>query len=344
MATLDLDKLRKVRGLMTGGATEGERSAARSRAESIAKAAGMSLKVALSKLDTPPPPTARNMFEGFDDWMEAKQPGYKAGEAAKRAEREARNARRRAEVLAAYGSEAALFACTEREVLLDAAIAPIATWDQWIDEAGTVHRFAKMLDGQGGDFWNVKDITPAIRKAVMGAYPWPETLADALTEVRDWERLRRDRGLFCRQGEWNHYCEVGCRVVMLEHTLESSQPAATWDDVQARFDWKRYEWERQWIEPTQRDDPFLDRLEADFAFLRTNVQPAGTEASVTNGSSGSATPQPTTRRTNAAKRADVLSMLDSHPELSDREIARRVGVSPQTVSTHRQQARKRQGG
>lgn len=45
--------------------------------------------------------------------------------------------------------------------------------------------------------------------------------------------------------------------------------------------------------------------------------------------------QPATRRTTAHKRADVLSMLDTHPELSDREIARRVGVSPQTVSTWR---------
>lgn len=36
--------------------------------------------------------------------------------------------------------------------------------------------------------------------------------------------------------------------------------------------------------------------------------------------------------------ADVLSMLDTHPELSEREIARRVGVSPQTVSTWRRKA------
>ncbi|WP_394077672.1 KilA-N domain-containing protein [Xanthobacter albus] len=38
-------------------------------------------------------------------------------------------------------------------------------------------------------------------------------------------------------------------------------------------------------------------------------------------------------RTNADKRAEVLSMLDAHPEFSDREIARRAGISPQTVNT-----------
>lgn len=326
MATLDLDKLRKVRGLMTGGATEGECAAARSRAESIAKAAGMSLKVALSKLDTAPPPTARNIFEGFDDWMEAKEPGYKAGQAAKRTERDARDARRRAEVLAAWGSEAALFARTERKALLDAAIAPFATWDHWTDEAGTVHRFAKTLDGRSGEFWNVKDITPAIRAAVMLAYPWPTTLADAIAEVKAWDSLAADRGLFCQHCEWIHYAEARCRVVLLEDELETSRPAASWDDMQARFDWKHYAYERTWVDPQKRDESFLDRLEADFAFLRTNAHPVH---------SGHPHMQPATRRTNAQKRADVLSMLDTQPELSDREIARRAGVSPQTVGNHR---------
>ena len=52
----------------------------------------------------------------------------------------------------------------------------------------------------------------------------------------------------------------------------------------------------------------------------------------------SAQPAQSGRRTNADKRADVLSMLDAHPDLSDREIARRVGVSPQTVNTWRKKA------
>ncbi|MDI4655527.1 winged helix-turn-helix domain-containing protein [Xanthobacter autotrophicus] len=340
MATLDIEKLRKVRGLMTGGATEGERAAARSRAQAIAKAAGMTLEVALSKLDTPAQPKPRSFFDGFDEWMEAKEPGYKAREAAKRAERNARDARRRAEVLAVYGSEAALFARTEREALLDAAIAPLATWDHWTDDTGTVHRFAKTLDGVASDFWNAKGITPAIRAAVMGAYPWPITLVEALAEVKEWDQLRWDRGLFCRSGEWNPYREVNCRVTLLEDELETGRPAATWDDVQARFDWKRYVYERTYVDPTQREEPFLERLEADFAFLRANAQvpPAGPESNAANGSQAASVPQPAIRRTNADKRADVLAWLREYPELSDREIARRAGVSPQTVNTHRRQA------
>ncbi|WP_454914965.1 hypothetical protein [Xanthobacter sediminis] len=85
---LDTEKLRKVHRLMEGGATAGERAAARSRAERIATAAGMTLEVALSSLDAPPPQQARSFFDGFEDWMEVKEPGYKAREAVKRAESE----------------------------------------------------------------------------------------------------------------------------------------------------------------------------------------------------------------------------------------------------------------
>lgn len=314
---LDTDKLRKVHRLMKGGATAGERAAARSRAERIATAAGMTLEVALSSLDAPPPQQARSFFDGFEDWMEVKEPGYKAREAVKRAERDARDARRRAEVLAVYGTEAALFARTEREVLLDTAITPLATWDYWTDDDGTQHRFAKALDGSESEFWDVNDITPAIRKAVTNAYPWPATLAGALQELKEWDCLRQDRNLFCGIGEWNHYREVEARYALLKHALRCGQPVASWDDMQARLDWKRYE--SQWVEG---DKPFLDRLEADFSFLRAQASPVQSE-----------------RRTNAGKRTEVLSMLDAHPEFSDREIARRAGVSPQTVNTWRKRRR-----
>lgn len=320
MSTLDLDRLRKVRALMDRGATEGERAAARRKAELIAKAAGMSLAEALSKLDMPPPPPAGNIFDGFDDWMEGKEPGWKARQAAKRAAQDVREARRRHELLAIYGTEAQLFARTERELVLNAAIEPLATWDHWTGGDGAVHRYAVTLDGKRPlcGIWRETDITSAIREAVTGAYPWPETLVGALREVKEWDSLRFDREVFCSPHEWNHYAEVECRVTLLEHALECGQPAASWDDVQARFDWKRYEFERQWIDPTARDDPFLDRLEADFSHLRQ------TAPSVQSG-----------HRTNAAKRESVRSILDTQPELSDREIARRAGVSPQTVNTWR---------
>ncbi|WP_149576383.1 winged helix-turn-helix domain-containing protein [Xanthobacter oligotrophicus] len=80
----------------------------------------------------------------------------------------------------------------------------------------------------------------------------------------------------------------------------------------------------------------LTALRLDFEMML--MEPAGAENSTTNGSDPVSVPQPAPRRTNSDKRADVLAILAAHPELSDREIARRAGVSPQTVNTHRRQA------
>lgn len=327
-SSLDTAKFRKVHSLMTGGATPGERSAAKARAEAMAIKAGMSLKDAVSSLDAKPKAKPANFFDGFDDWCEEREPGHKAREAAKKAERDARDAVRKAEVLAQYGSEAALFARTEREALLDEAIAPlVGEWDYWADDEGNRHRTAEEIDGHRSKWgtWYFEDITPAIRDAVSTAYPWPSSLSSALRELQYWDRLRWDRGLLSG-GEWNHYPEVSCRVELLEYALKCGQPAATWEDLEARFAWKRYDFSRQWIDPQEPNDPFTDRVEADIAVIRQKgVHTVDTPAE----------PVQTGHRTRADKQADVLSMLDAHPELSDREIARRLGVSPQTVNTWR---------
>lgn len=320
---LDVEKFRKVHSLMMGGATDGERSAARARAIAMATKAGMTLPEAVSKLDTKPAAPFVNVFAGFDDWMEEKEPGWKTKKAQEKVERNSRDALRRAEILKQYGSERALFARTEREALLDEAIAPLVSkWSYWTDDDGVEFRSAEVIDGhepKHGSWW-IDDITPAIRGAVTNAYPWPSKLDAALREVQFWDRLRWDRGLFC--DEWNHYAEVECRIALLEQALKGGQPATCWEDVDARFAWKRYEFSRQWLDPMEPNDPFLARVEADIATLRAKEVPTV----------GSPSLSP---RTNAEKREAVLSMLDAHPEFSDREIARRVGVSPQTVNTWR---------
>ena len=323
-SNFDIDKFRKVYALVSGGATDGERASAKARAASIAAKAGMTLDEAVSKMDTQPKQKSTNFFEGFDDYMEQKQPGWKAARAKEMIERDIRENARRAIVIEMYGSEKALFARNEREAQLEISVDHLASWSYETDDDGTEYRIAATLDGVSASFWQVDDITPAIRDAVMSAYPWPSNLDDALNEVKDWDRLRWDRALFCG-GEWNHYAEVECRISLLEHALEKGQPASSWQDVQARFEWKRYEEERQWIDPVGRDDPFMDRLEADFQFLRGLHENSDTlTCGVQSG-----------RRTNADKRAAVLSMLDKEPSLSDREIARRVGVSPQTANNWR---------
>lgn len=326
---LDAFKFRKVHCLIAEGATAGERAAAETRARAMAAKAGMTLEVAVSSLDAKPQTTSTDFFAGFDDWMEKKEPGFKAQKFREKAERDERDAVRRAEVLEAYGSKEKLFARTEAEAMLLDAIAPFVTkWDSWTDIAtGTVHRFALEIGGRNTEhvFWKAEDLPADARQAIVQIYPWPASLRGVLDEAKMWDRLRLDRGLFAG-GEWSHYAEVECRIDLLERALESDQPVASWDDVEARFDWKRWEFERQWLDPQEMDDPFLARMQADFAILRDlpRFGERGQSQTVQNG-----------HRTTAQKRADVLSMLDTHPELSDREIARRVGVSPQTVNTWR---------
>ncbi|PYE88771.1 winged helix-turn-helix domain-containing protein [Phyllobacterium leguminum] len=318
---LDIEKFRKVYALVSGGATDGERRAARARAEAVAKSAGMTFAQAVSKLDGVKPASkpASNPFDDLFNSPEAR---------ARKAERETRNDKLRAKVLSAYGSEAAVFAHNAREVLLAAAVEHIATWEYWTDDDDRQYRFASTLDGKKSHLWDMDSITPAIREAVTKAYPWPSNLDGVLREVKQWDRLRWDRGLF-NGGGWDHHAEVECRISLLEHSLDEGQAATSWEDIQARFDWKRYEFERQWIDPTKREDPFMDRLEEDFRILREKSE--GIHTVDTHGSDLSHT----VRRTNADKRAAVLSMLDANPELSDREISRRVGVSPQTVGNWR---------
>ena len=125
--TLDMEKLRKVRALMDGAKTEGERLAAKAKAEVLAARAGLSLKDALSKLDTATatPSQAGNPFAGFADWMEEREPGYKAEQARRRGDREAKRLARCQELLAEYGSEKAVFAATDLEKRLRRALAPL---------------------------------------------------------------------------------------------------------------------------------------------------------------------------------------------------------------------------
>lgn len=319
-SNLDIEKFRKVHALMIGGATEGERTAAKTSAEKMARRAGMTLQQAISASQGIKVQASKGFFEGFDDWMEEKKPGYKAQKAREQTARDIRDNARRTEVLSVYGSEAALFARNEQELLLEVAIMPlVSSWNRWTDKDGTEYRYAEMIDGKSAHYWGFKDITPSIREAVTNAYPWPSNLDTVLKEVQAWDRLRWDRGLFSG-GEYSHYAEVECRISLLEHALEQGQPAASWDDIQARFNWKRYEFERQWIDLTGREDAFMDRLEDDMKALH---QLYGNP------------PVQTGHTTTSARRNAVLSILDIQPELSDREIARQTGVSPQTVGNLR---------
>lgn len=328
LSKLDIEKFRKVHTLISKGATAGERAAAKARAEAMAMKSGMTFAQAVSKLDGKAPVKPANFFEGFDDWMEEKEPGYKARCAAKRAEKAAADAIRREEVLSKYGTEQALFARNERERLLAAAVHDLAEWRDWTDEKGTVHTYADRIDGKT-DFWKRQGLADRVYVAVSGAYPVPSELQDVLTEYDAWRALEVERGLFCG-GEWNHHREVEARIAVLKDELDN-RAAASWDDMAARMAW----WEENlsWdFTPSLEEERLRKgRIAADLMSLgkhSSHVQHGQTET-------GTASETRNQSRSNADIRRAVLSMLYESPELSDREIARRIGVSPQTVNNWR---------
>lgn len=114
-------KLRKVIDLWRSTTHEGERQAARARGEALAKAAGMTFEEAAKSASVAA--SGGNPFVGFDDWMEAKEPGWKAARAAERKDREDARTARRAALIARFGSLAAVLEPCERERAILAAVA-----------------------------------------------------------------------------------------------------------------------------------------------------------------------------------------------------------------------------
>lgn len=357
---LDIDKFAKVHRLMMEGSTEGERAAARARAEAMASRAFMTLNQAVSKMDSRPkaqPKAAaqpssdwRDIFRGMDDWMEEKHPGYKAKEAAKKDAREARRADRRRDVLKRLGTVSAVFALTEIEQALFVAAGPFAKRTINTDWCGR-QKFAFTTElGGAGSFDFLSKAQPQAIAAIRAAWPMPETLPGLLAEALMWAALNDDRAVFV-EGEYQHHLEVYARCELLERELHN-RPAETWNDVEARFAWEKHKFERQWIDPTEEaEDGLVMTLRRDFEMLRRRYEtPAqnGQGEGITMNVTPSACPSPDSgvgdlppaatgsqRRTNADKRWDVMSILDTEPGLADREIARRCGVSPQTVGNLR---------
>ncbi|KAB0571090.1 helix-turn-helix domain-containing protein [Brucella pituitosa] len=311
-SNLDIERFRKVYALVTGGATEGERAAAKARASKIAAKAGLSFNDAVSKLDAPmQQPKPKNIFEDFFNSPDMK---------AQRSDRQRKDALKRELVLEEYGSIKAVFDPKPWEVALRMAIEPFSVVMSYACTSGVQRQYTAFMDGEQAGI--MLRGTERAKSAIASAFPMPTTIQAAMDEIKAWNKQRWDRALFFEYYEQEP--EVYVRQRLVEDFIER-QPVQSWDDMEARFAWKKYEFESQWIEPTEREDPFMDRIEADFTILRDLYESGNPHAAtVQNG-----------HWTNADKRAAVLSMLDTQPELSDREISRRLGVSPQTVGNWR---------
>ena len=321
--TAGLETFAKVRALHDRTTSPGEKAAAAARLQVLARKAGLTVEQAVSRLDMPKPtPPSQATSESFADFM--KRPEFTA-------ERHRREARRRAEAAAIveqHGSEEALFADTPIEAALRAACAPLLGSDEtW----RTIHH----LDGWGT--LASRDRMPAsVRAAVSRAWPMPETVAAVWAEFAATDRLTSARYTV------DSFCDPHLFVQARQHLLEellNTLPARNIHDMRARLDWMDHIADGEVSSDPKDDRIRLATLRADIDRMGERV-PGQDPAPIQNGQGADGDrlkPQPVSnaraeyprRPTRSERHAAVLALVaEGH---ADREVARRLGLSPTTV-------------
>ena len=260
-------------------------------------------------------PSFADVFTGFDDHMEAKEPGWKAKRAAERVEKARRQAEYRAEVLGRYGSETAALAPCERERLLRAALAPWLVlqdrpWDRRTDN----------LDGWSG-YWVDRKTPPHVRDAIANAYPLPTTFVEAVAEHGYWQEREREMeaALNFQHGDYALDMPCTCRWEMVRRLAEHELPVTSFADLLERSRmYRAMEMQCNDIEAALHRD--LERLVGELSNLDT---PGAGSPPVQSG-------HPARSSDRRARVLALLSNLDT-AAWSDRAIAQAAGVSPSTV-------------
>ncbi|MDO9426027.1 MAG: hypothetical protein Q7T93_04280 [Methylobacterium sp.] len=325
-----LETFAKVRALHDRTDSAGEKAAAMLKMQTLARKVGMSVEQAVSTLDVPTPKSS-NFFEDLFNTPEFR---------AERAKRECERAAKRRDLLVEYGSEDAVWADTDREAALRRACEPLLgpgqTWK-------TIYR----LDGWHG--YDARSQMPeSVRRAVTEAWPLPTTTAAAWAEYEAAEKLDTDRCAFCPDYSPHSWAEA--RRYILEDLCQTL-PARSLNDIRARFSWMEHVAKLDMARSWKEQEPVLTTLRADIermaARIRDDAAPVQFGQDCTSKSARSpdlgTAPSPVQsghlRRTNTDKRRDVLALLNAGipgtAPLTDREIARRAGVSPQTVGNIR---------
>lgn len=162
--------------------------------------------------------------------------------------------------------------------------------------------------------WNFgQPVTPALIVALNSAHPMPDHLAAAWAEYRQWQTRAQE----------SPEPPVSARMAGLEHLMDTL-PDASASGIAARLAWLSHLATLDHFRTNAEDVALAARLAADFHAFTTAVQSERLAEAVA-----------ADRRTQADRRSEVLSILSTSSDLPDREIARRVGVSPQTVSNLR---------
>jgi hypothetical protein len=180
----------------------------------------------------------KDLFESL-----MKDPGIRADIERRDAERRVRAA----EVMLRYGTEDAVFADTPREAALRRAFAPFTDPDRDL-----VH------------YPSALTMEPEVRAAIVGAWPFPATVAEALAEYDASEAIGDDRAAV--EPNWSPETHVDRRRRLLEHALDTL-PAASFADLAARVEWMQRVLDFGFSRDHAEDQACLDALKADVASL-----------------------------------------------------------------------------
>lgn len=231
-------------------------------------------------------------------------------------------------VLDRHGGRDAVMAPCSREKLLRAAV---ARWS--VAQDAPNERWTRSLSGWTSDSLP-RHMPPEIRRAVETAYSLPISVTGALAELEYWEKrgfeIASVRGLdgqvIAEDIEPTRHLDLPAyaRAIVIRRLVEHGLRAATIQDALARAEyWRAHSGRGSWVEAA-----ILADLRHLAGIDRASRDPDGPETEI-----GS----PTHFRTASERREEVMRIL-SDPAMAglpDREIARRVGVSPQTVGNLR---------
>jgi hypothetical protein len=168
-----------------------------------------------------------NIFDGFDDWMEAREPGYKARRAFERERKERERRDRAAALVAAHGSVEAVLAPCAREAALIAAVAA------WRKPCAPPHeRWTQSLAGVSP----FDPLPPRVDAALRAAIPLPATIAEARAEFDYWRRRAHEiADVRPELAEYPLDAVAERRMRIVERLIERDLPVETPADLLERF-------------------------------------------------------------------------------------------------------------
>jgi DNA-binding CsgD family transcriptional regulator len=229
-----------------------------------------------------------------------------------RSERAGTEAPEREAVISRYGSVDAAIAPCEREVLLRESVL------QWSTPCDPPHqRWTKRIGEWEGPY---SDIPSHVREALSAAYPLPTTIEEAGAEYNYWQRRDHEMGLVLEDTSHTQLdLAADGRRKIVRDLLETGLRAQTIADVLVR---QRHRMAHEYSMPEVEQ-----AVLADLEHL-TKIAETAPRQPVQTGQA---------RTTASDRRAEVIRLLSNvdSAHLSDREIARLVGVSPQTVGNIR---------